>query len=56
MGKNKSLNLFDILSVYKQKKLHSPLILFVPGNCDKSGALAGKCPVSNTRCVLVLMV
>lgn len=42
--------------MYKQKKLHSPLILFVPGNCDKSGALAGKCPVSDTRCVLVLMV
>lgn len=32
------------------------LTLFVPGNWDKSGVLAGRCPMYNTQHVLALMV
>lgn len=32
------------------------MTLFIPGNWDKSGVLAGRCPVYNTQHVLALMV
>lgn len=56
VGKNKSWNQFQILGAYKQKKLQCALPLFVPGNWDKSGVLAGRCPIYNTQRVLALMV
>lgn len=45
-----------MLSVYKQKKLQCALTLFVPGKWDKSGVLAGRCPIYNTQHVLAFMV
>lgn len=56
VGKKKSWNYFYILSMYKQKKSQCALILFVPGNWDRSGVLAGRCPIHNIQRVLALMV